>query len=65
MHLVHMVKDSYDIKNNSRVKMRYPALFEEVSRHDKESDDDSYHLSTKAFCEYKRYVNDRDIGYLS
>jgi hypothetical protein len=60
-----MVKDSHDIRNNPRVKMRYPALYEEVDRHDKESTDDSYHLSTKAFCEYKRYVNDRDIGYLS
>ena len=65
MYSVQMIKDRYDIINNPRVKMRYPVLHEEVIAHDKTSHSSWYSLSAKAFCEYKRYVDDRDIGYIS
>lgn len=65
MYSVQMVKDHYDIIHNPRVKVKYPVLHEEVINHDKESQSSWYSLSGPAFNEYKRYVDDRDIGYIS
>lgn len=65
MYAVHMVKDSYDIKNNPRVRLRYPTLYEEVVNQDMATKAPLYELSTRAYCEYKRYVDDRDIDYIS
>jgi hypothetical protein len=47
------------------VKTRYPVLHEQVITHDKARHSSWYSLSAKAFSEYKRYVDDRDIGYFS
>jgi hypothetical protein len=65
MYSVQMVKDHYDIIHNPRVKVKYPILHEEVTRHDKSSHSSWYNLSGEAFSEYRRYVEDRDIGYIS
>lgn len=64
MFSVQMVKDSYDIKHNGQVRVKYPTLYEEVLRHDNESHSSWYRLSTKAFCEYQKYIEDRDIDYI-
>ena len=64
MYSVQMVRDNYDIKNNPKVKGKYPLLYEEVCRHDKDSNSSWYNLSGKAFSEYQTYVTDRDIDYL-
>lgn len=64
MYSVQMIRDHYDIINNSKVKSKYPILYEEVVRHDKDSHSSWYALSGQAFSEYQRYVNDRDIDYI-
>ena len=62
---VQMVSDNYDIKQNPKVRERYPQLYEEVIKHDRLSSSSWYNLSETAYKEYLSYREDEEIGYVS
>ena len=62
---VQMRRDNYDIKNNPKVREKYPLLYAEVLAHDRDSGSSWYDLSMKAYWEYLEYMDDKDICYVS
>ncbi len=63
-HHVQMVHDNYDVIHNPNVKQKYPTLYKEVMEHDHVSTSSWYDLTTEAYKEYQRYIEDENIGYV-
>lgn len=61
---VQIAIDNYDIKQNPKVKEKYPTLYKEVVEHDRVSTSSWYDLSYKACKEYNEYIKDESIGYV-
>lgn len=59
-----IARDNYDITHNPKVKEKYPTLYKEVLEHDKVSTSSWYDLTLTAHLEYKKYIDDRTIGYV-
>lgn len=62
---VQLARDNHDIKVNPAVREKYPTLYTEVVDHDRDSFSSWYNFSQKAFDEYRIYVEDKDIPYIS
>lgn len=65
MKCIQLAHDNYDIKQNSKVREKYPLLYQEVLEHDKVSTSSWYSISERAFKEYIKYYNDTQIGYVN
>ena len=64
MKSIQIRKDNFDIKNNPKVKDKYPELYAQIMRHDKDSFSSWYELTDDAYEEYMDYLQDYDIGYI-
>ena len=65
MYSVQMAIDNYDVLHNPKVREKYPILYTEVFRHDRISNSSWYNFSYSAYEEYLKYIDDKDIGYVS
>lgn len=62
-HSVQIAQNNYDILHNTKVKEKYPNLYQEVYAHDKICHSSWYKLSDLAYKEYTNYIQDTKIGY--
>ena len=55
---IQMAHDNHVIKNDPKVRERYPALYAAVVSHDRVSQSSWYTLSDEAFRQYQAYCEE-------